>query len=78
MHVNHTHTPSPFAEYLTVAKVASILNVSPSTVARQFGSMEGVIDLGTPERMHKRRRWILRIPRRALEQFIASRQVRRR
>jgi AraC-like DNA-binding protein len=44
------------AEYLTVEQVATILQVSTSTVARQFGKMEGVIDLGTPERLHKRRR----------------------
>ena len=56
-----TITP-PFSEYLTVEQVATILNVSTDTVARQFGKMEGVIDLGTPERLHKRRRRILRIP----------------
>jgi len=65
-------------EYLTVVQVATILQVSTSTVTRQFGNMEGVIDLGTPERMHKRRKRILRISRRTLERFITERQVRRR
>ena len=64
-------------EYLTVEQVASILQVSTDTVLRRFGNMEGVIDLGTPERLHKRRNRILRIPRRTLEQFIAEREVSR-
>jgi AraC-like DNA-binding protein len=63
------------AEYLTVEQVATMLQVSTSTIARQFGKMEGVIDLGTPEKMHKRRKRILRISRRTLERFIAERQV---
>jgi hypothetical protein len=62
-------------QYLTVADVASILAVSDDTVLRQFGGMEGVIDVGTPETMHKRRKRVLRIPRQALERYIADRQV---
>jgi hypothetical protein len=69
---------SALPEYLTVEQVATILNVSTDTVARQLGNAEGVIDLGAPETMHKRRKRVLRISRRTLEQFIASRQVRRR
>jgi uncharacterized SAM-dependent methyltransferase len=65
-------------EYLTLEQVATILQVSAETVARKFGNAEGVIDLGTPETLHKRRKRILRIPRRTLERFIAERQVRRR
>jgi AcrR family transcriptional regulator len=70
--------PGSIPEYLTVEQVATILQVSTSTITRQFGSLEGVIDLDTPERLHKRRRRILRIPRQTLERFIVERQVRRR
>ena len=70
--------PVPFSEYLTVEQVATILNVSTNSVGRKFCDAEGVIDLGTPERLHKRRRRILRIPRQTLERFIVERQVRRR
>jgi hypothetical protein len=69
---------APFSEYLTVERVATILQVSTDTVARQFGNADGVIDLGTPEKLLKRRKRILRIPRHTLERFIAERQVRRR
>ena len=44
------------AQYLTVDQVATILSVSIWTVVRQFGAAEGVIDLGTPETLHKRRK----------------------
>jgi hypothetical protein len=71
-------TSASLSEYLTVAEVANILNVSTDTVARLFGNAEGVIDLGTPETLHKRRNRVLRSPRRTLEQFIAERQVSRR
>jgi AraC-like DNA-binding protein len=70
--------PAPFSEYLTVEEVATVLNVSRNTVTRLFEHMEGVIDLGTPEKMHKRRRRILRISRRTLNRFIAERQVQAR
>ena len=70
--------PAPFSEYLTVEQVATILQVSTNTALRRFGNMEGVIDLGTPETLHKRRKRILRIPRQTLERFIAERQVRHR
>ena len=61
-------------------EVATILNVSVTTVTRQFATLEGVIDLGSPTSCHKRRKRILRIPRSTLERYIAERkvQVRRR
>lgn len=61
--------------YLTVSEVATLLAVSEDTVIRQFGNREGVIDIGASERMHKRRKRLLRIPLRALERFVAERQV---
>jgi hypothetical protein len=71
-----TRTPShPPIEYLTVADVATILAASDDTVLKQFGALDGVIDIGTPATMHKRRKRVLRIPRRTLERYIADRQV---
>ena len=61
--------------YLTVPQVAAFLAVSDDTVLKQFGGMDGVIDIGSPETMHKRRKRVLRIPHRALQRYIAERQV---
>lgn len=60
---------------LTVAEVAAILSVSDDTVLKQFGCLDGVIDIGTPGGMHRRRKHVLRIPQRTLERYIADRQV---
>jgi hypothetical protein len=51
------------------------LNVSVTTVTRQFATLEGVLDLGSPTSCHKRRKRILRIPRSTLERYIAERKV---
>jgi hypothetical protein len=64
-----------FEQFLTVPQVAAILAVSDDTVLRQFAGMDGVVDLGSPETMHKRRKRVLRIPQRTLQRFIAERQV---
>ncbi len=42
-------------EFFTVAEVAKMLKVSPDTVSRLFEDEPGVIDLGSPGRLHKRR-----------------------
>jgi len=65
----------PPIEYLTVADVATILAASDDTVLKQFGALDGVIDIGTPATMHERRKRVLRIPRRTLERYISDRQV---
>ena len=65
----------PLIEYLTVADVATFLAVSDDTILKQFGSLDGVIDIGTPAEMHRRRKRVLRIPRRTLERYIADKQV---
>jgi hypothetical protein len=65
----------PPIEYLTVTDVATILAVSDDTILKQFGSLDGVIDIGTPAGMHRRRKRVLRIPRRTLERYIADKQV---
>ncbi len=66
----------PLARMLTVADVAAILSVSDDTVLKQFGALDGVIDIGTPAGMHRRRKRVLRIPQRTLERYIADKQVR--
>jgi hypothetical protein len=70
-----SHTPAPLIEYLTVSDVATILAVSDDTVHKQFGALDGVIDIGTPGGMHRRRKRVLRIPRRTLERYISDKQV---
>jgi len=62
-------------QYLTVPEVAAILAVSDDTILRQFGALDGVIDIGTPATKHKRRKRVLRIPRRTLERYLSERQV---
>jgi len=64
--------------YLTPADVATILSVSEDTVMRHFATLEGVIDIGTPGSMHKRRKRVLRIPPRTLEHYLAERRVKPR
>jgi predicted nucleic acid-binding Zn ribbon protein len=70
-----TSTKSHPIEYLTVADVATILAVSDDTILKQFGALDGVIDIGTPGGLYRRRKRILRIPRRTLERYIADKQV---
>ena len=70
-----TAAPHLPPQYLTVSDVASILSVSDDTILKQFGSLDGVIDIGSPATMHRRRKRILRIPRHTLDQYISDRQV---
>jgi hypothetical protein len=62
-------------EYFTAAEVAELLKVSVDTVIRRFERMPGVLDLGREETRFKRRYRVLRIPRAALNQFIAKVRV---
>jgi hypothetical protein len=57
-------------QFFTVSEVAELLKVSPDTVARMFASRSGVLDLGAPERLHKRGYRVLRISKSALDAFI--------
>lgn len=57
-------------EYLTPKEVAKILRVTRDTVLRRFIGLPGVIDIGSEEKMHKRRYRVVRIPRTALERYI--------
>jgi hypothetical protein len=52
-----------------------LLKVSPDTVSRRFDKEPGVIDLGAPERLHKRRYRVLRIPGAALNRFLHNNRV---
>jgi hypothetical protein len=70
------HAPnSTPATYLTPLQVAEELNVSTDTVLRRFAHEPGVIDLGSPETMHKRRHRVLRIPRCVLDRVIRETRV---
>jgi hypothetical protein len=60
-------------ELFTVAEVAAFLRVSDDTVIRRFGKVKGVIDLGSPETLRKRRYRVLRIPRTVVEKYVISR-----
>ena len=62
-------------EFFTIAEVAKMLKVSPDTVSRLFGGEPGVIDLGSPERRHKRRYRVLRIPAAVLNRFLHKNRV---
>lgn len=62
-------------KYLTVRQVASLLSVSDDTVLKQFAALEGVINIGTQEQMHKRRKQVLRIPSATLQRFLMNKQV---
>jgi hypothetical protein len=61
------------SELLTVAQVASILQVSEDTVLRRFAKEKGVIDLGSPETPRRRRYRLLRIPKTVVEKFLLQR-----
>jgi hypothetical protein len=64
-------------ELLTVAEVKAVLKCSDDSVIRWFGDLPGVVDLGTPElvRRRKRRKRCLRIPRAVLEKFLLDHRI---
>jgi predicted ArsR family transcriptional regulator len=62
-------------QYLTVAEVAKMLDVSKDTVRRMFTEEPGVIDVGAQRRRASRPYRILRIPRSVLERVLAGRAV---
>jgi hypothetical protein len=61
--------------FFTVDEVATMLRVSGDTVRRRFGIEPGVIDLGVPERRHKSRYRVLRIPAAVLNRFLHNKRV---
>lgn len=62
-------------EYLTVAEVAEMLNVSEDTVRRMFATEPGVINLGHEQEPGSRRYRILRVPRHVLNRVMSARTV---
>ena len=62
-------------EFFTVSEVAKMLKVSPDMVSRRFEKEPGVIDLGAPERLHKRRYRVLRIPAAVLNRSLHKKRV---
>ena len=52
-----------------------MLKASPDMVSRRFEKEPGVIDLGAPERLHKRRYRVLRIPAAVLNRFLHKKRV---
>ena len=62
-------------EFFTVEEVAKMLKVSPDTIRRHFEKEPGVIDLGSKERLHKRRYRVLRIPAAVLNRFLHNKRV---
>ena len=64
-------------ELLTVAEVKAVLKCSEDSVIRWFGSLPGVVDLGSPElvRRRKRRYRVLRIPRAVLDRFLLDHRI---
>ncbi len=55
----------------TVADVAELTGFSRNTVIRMFERERGVLILGRPESMHKRRYRSIRIPRAVYERVIS-------
>ena len=62
-------------QFYTVAEAAEILKVSTDTATRLFSDEPGVINLGTPEKSHKRRYRVLRIPHAVFNRVIHKRRV---
>jgi hypothetical protein len=59
----------------TVAEVAALTGFNRMTVTRMFEHERGVLILGRPETMHKRRYRSLRIPRAVYEGVIGKLRV---
>ena len=59
-------------EVYTVAEVAEMTGFSVPTVIRMFEHEKGVIILGRPEKMHKRRYRSIRIPRAVYERVMGK------
>ena|ERR1017187_6182028 len=62
-------------QFYTVAEAAKFLKVSRDTITRLFADEPGVVDLGSPERLHKRRYRVLRIPHAVFNRVIYKMRV---
>ena len=61
---------------LTVRDVATILQCSDDAVIRRFAKVDGVIDLGRPENLNRRRYRVLRIPKEIVERYLTRKSGR--
>jgi hypothetical protein len=62
-------------QFYTVAEAAKILKVSRDTITKMFADQPGIVDLGSPERLHKRRYRVLRIPHAVFNRVIHKLRV---
>ncbi|MFZ1050185.1 MAG: hypothetical protein WBP65_08610 [Candidatus Sulfotelmatobacter sp.] len=62
-------------QFFTVAEAAKILKISTDTITRMFADEPGVVDLGSPERLHKRRYRVLRIPHAVFNRVLHDKRV---
>jgi len=60
------------SQLLTVKDVAQIIQCSEDKVIRIFRHIDGVIDLGRPENLSRRRYRILRIPKAVVERYLTA------
>ena len=60
------------SELLTVKDVAHVMKCSEDKVIRLFARMDGVIDLGRPENLSRRRYRVLRIPKQVVERYLTT------
>jgi|SRR5690348_5725644 len=60
------------SELLTVKDVAQILKCSEDKIIRVFARLDGVIDLGRPENLSRRRYRVLRIPKAVVERYLTA------
>lgn len=60
------------SELLTVKDVAQIMRCSQDKVIRVFARTDGVIDLGRPENLSRRRYRVLRIPKQVVERYLTT------
>ena len=61
-------------EMLTVRQVAEMLGISYAAALRRVEAMSGVLELGVPGQPQRKR--MLRVPRRAVEDYIRECQKR--
>jgi len=62
-------------QFYTVAEAAEILKVSTDKVTRMFEDEPGVVDLGSPEALHKRRYRVLRIPHSVFNRVLHKKRI---
>ena len=62
-------------QFFTVAEAAKILKISTDTITRMFADEPGVVDLGSPERLHKRRYRVLRTPHAVFNRVLHDKRV---